>query len=119
MKAGVDMKRRFLLGVLGCVAFAPLDAPSMAASSENNSTCVGFAGTTGGVKFAGIKCARDIDPGNYAIRYIVKERDDPAQYKALLRVPRKPIRCTLVDKGTMRKGGASPANVTTIDIKSC
>jgi len=110
------MKSRFLLGVLGCVAFVPFDAPSMAASSENNSTCVGFAGTTGGVKFAGIKCARDIDPGNYAIRYIVKERDDPAQYKALLRVPRRPIRCTLVDKGTMRK---FDANVTEIEIKSC
>jgi hypothetical protein len=113
------MKRRFLLGVLGCVAFVPFDAPSMAASSGNNGACVGFSGATAGVKFAGVKCYRDIDPGNYVIRYIVKERDDPAQYKALLRVPRKPIRCTLVDKGTMRKGGASPANVTTIEIKSC
>jgi hypothetical protein len=113
------MKSRFLLGVLGCVIFLPIGAPSMAASSEHNATCVGFSGTTGGSRFAGIKCSRDIDPGNYAIRYIAKEKDKPDEYRMLLRVPRKPIRCTLVDKGTRRKGGASPANVTTVDIKTC
>jgi hypothetical protein len=78
--------------------------------------CVGFAGSTAGVKFAGVKCYRDVDPGNYVIRYTVKERDDPAQYRQLMRMPRKPVRCTLINRGTMRSGAMDK---TTYDVKNC
>ena len=110
------MKSRYLIAVLGCAAALPAAEPTMAANSEHNGACVGFGGVTAGVKFAGIKCYRDIEPGNYVIRYTVKERENPAEYKALLKVPRKPVRCTLVSRGTRRTGNM---DVTSYDIKNC
>jgi hypothetical protein len=110
------MKSKFMLAVAACVAAPTYAAPSLAANTKHNGACVGFAGSTGGVKFAGIKCYRDIDPGNYVIRYTIKERDDPAQYRQLLKVPRKPVRCTLVNKGSHHSG---TMDVTTYDIQNC
>lgn len=76
---------------------------------------MGFAGTVGGYKYAGLKCQLDASPGDWKIRHSVKERDDAEEYKKLLRVPKRPFRCTLT------RGSTALGSTITIyyNIDSC
>jgi hypothetical protein len=70
----------------------------------------------GGYKYAGLKCQLDSAPGDWVIRYSVKERDKPEEYRELLRVPKRPIRCTIT-KGRTAIVGAT--ETTYYDIERC
>ncbi|MBO6726096.1 MAG: hypothetical protein JJ911_10595 [Rhizobiaceae bacterium] len=113
----MTIKPRPRLTVLPTAVFRTLTVPvaatlaamalGSAASAEpdHNGACVGFAGTISGQKYAGLKCYLDSAPGNWVIRSTVKERNDPEQYKKLLRLPKQPVRCTLTKGGTSHLNG--------------
>lgn len=86
------------------------------AASKHNGGCVGFAGSISRHNYAGIKCYLDSAPGSWIIRYRVMERDNPEEYKQLLRIPKRPFRCTLVKEGELPGNGVM--NVT-YDIERC
>lgn len=86
------------------------------AASPHNGACVGFAGAVAGQKFAGLKCYLDSAPGDYVIRSTVKERDNAEQYRKLLRIPKRPFRCTLTSGGTMPFNGME---TTSYKISNC
>jgi hypothetical protein len=88
------------LALAGAGSFSPVAI----AASKHNGGCQGFAGSSGGQNYAGIKCYVDPDRGSWIIRHVVKERDNPDEYRQLLRVPRRPFRCTLI------KGAPLPGN---------
>ncbi len=89
---------------------------SVEAADPHNSTCLAFAGSEGGYPYAGFKCALDSSPHNYVIRNVVKERDNKSQYQKLLRLPKHPVRCTLIKGGTTNSGGMVS---THYKIKNC
>lgn len=102
------------IALLSVFAAGPF-VTAVEAASKHNGSCMGFAGSVGGYKYAGLKCQLDTAPGDWKIRHSVKERDDAEEYKNLLRVPKRPFRCTLTKGSTVR--GA----VTThyYNIESC
>ena len=61
--------------------------------------CKGFAGDSGGLKYAGVKCALKSNPGNYVIRNTVWEKKDPEVYKAYLPVANRTFTCELTQSG--------------------
>ena len=69
--------------------------PRADASASHNGACSAFAGSTGGYKYAGIKCYLDSAPGDFVIRHSIWERDNAEEYRKLLRLPKRLIRCTL------------------------
>lgn len=98
---GKNMRPASLILVASLAAASFVPPVSAIAASKHNGACVGFAGTMSGkYRYAGLKCYLDSAPGNWVIRSSVKEKDDPKAYKDLLRIPKRPVRCTLTRGAT-------------------
>lgn len=92
---------------IATIAFGP---KASFAASKHNGTCMGFAGSSSGYPFAGLKCYLDSAPGDWVIRTSVTKRDDPDTYKKLLQLPKRGIRCTLTKGRTSRFNGMESTN---------
>lgn len=112
------MVRHIHMLVVAAVGAGMLCIPQTAvlSASKHNGACVGFAGSVGGHKFAGLKCYLDEAPGNWVIRYTVKERDNKDEFGKLIRLPKKPIRCMLTKGKTSVFNGMESTNY---NISNC
>lgn len=63
--------KRILLAAVAAGLSLPV-VPQAAAKPKHNGACVGFAGSTGGQNYAGLKCKVDEMPGDWVIRHTVK-----------------------------------------------
>lgn len=104
------MKVRGAVVFLVSLLMVQFGAVPVSAASKHNGACVGFAGSVGGHNHAGLKCYLDTAPGDYVIRSSVKERDDPKAYRNLLRMPKRPVRCTLTKGRTQVFNGMETTN---------
>lgn len=107
--------KRILLAAVAAGLSLPV-VPQAAAGSKHDGACVGFAGSTGGQNYAGLKCKVDEMPGDWVIRHTVKERDNREEYRQLLKLPKRPIPCTLKKVSELAYNGV---NNVMWEITSC
>ncbi len=71
----------------------------VSAAQAEEGVCRGFAGTSGTLKYDGLKCALKSSPGNYVIRKTVWESKEPDVYKAFLPIANHTFTCELTQAG--------------------
>jgi hypothetical protein len=77
------------------LAITTVTAAPAAFAKSNKATCLVTTGTTGGQKYATLKCAPATSPGNYFIRSTVWERSDKDGYRSLAKYSGRKFSCTL------------------------
>ena len=89
------MKRLAIIVTVAAIMGGTSGTLDAHASTKHNGACVAFSGSVAGNKYAGVKCYLDTAPGTYVIRASVRERDNKASYRNLVRLPKRLVRCTL------------------------
>ena len=110
------MKKLTLILAVSVSCFGAWATPTAFASTKQNGSCVGFAGASSGHKYAGIKCYLDSEPGDWVINTSILERNDAKGYQNLLRVPKRPFRCTLTKASVTIVNGVE---TTLYDLANC
>ena len=88
--------------VLGVLAMVLAATETVVAGQRFKGICAVTAGTTGGIRYATLKCAKASSPKRFVIRSTIWENKDEKAYRQLAKAAGRRFNCTLTQTGTTR-----------------